>query len=543
MMRARLVTAMVLLAATAAPAVARAAATGAIESVVVFADRARVTRARSARCEHGTARAVFERLPAAMDTRTLRGEARGQVDVIGLASEAVAEREAADPRARALAAAIDKTQADIRAKQARKASIAAETDDLGTFGEVLAATLAEEMRNPRPDTPAWNKTVDGLRARRAALADERLKLDVALRALQMTLRKQQRELQALGGSDRERAHRTATVTIGCRAQHEVTAVVSYVVPGASWQPEYDVDFSPRGRGKTGPGTARLTVGARIRQTTGEDWSRVRIQLSTARPKLGAEAPQPAPLVVDGYEQRRAKVLVEGREKRERLEAGGGGARAGGPQAAGLDDKGNAFVLTLPHAIDVAADGRPVWAPVDVVEAQANVKLVATAALDEHVYQVMSLTNPAAYPLLEGRVRAYRGGSYVGDSHLGHQGVGAPFEISLGIDDELKVERKTLDDKDMAAGFLSSTKHILRAYRTTVTNRAAGTETVELRESIPVSKMDDIKVELAKRTTGGYKLDAARGFLTWSLTLQRGEWRYTDLGYAIHLPNDWQVPTR
>lgn len=538
----RFMTGSLLVATAAMPVAARAAATGSIDSVVVFADRARVTRTRTARCEQGAARAVFERLPAALDTRTLRGEAHGQTEVIGLASELVNERDAADPRARALVAAIDKTEADIKAKDARRAAIADELNDVSAFSDVFTATLAEEMRNPRPDTPAWGKTFDGLRARRAALTDERRKLDVGLRALQLTLGLQQRQLQTLGGSERERAYRTAVVTVACRAQHEVTAAVSYVVPGAGWQPEYDVDFSPRGRGKTGPGVARITVGARIRQTTGEDWSHVRLQLSTARPKLGAEAPQPAPLVVDGYEQSRPKVLVQAQERRERLESGGG-ARAAGPQSAALDDKGNAFVLTLPHAIDVAADGRPVWAPVDVVEAQANAKLVAIPALDEHVHQLVSLTNPAAYPLLEGRVRSYRAGSYVGDSKLTHQGVGAPFEISLGIDEELKVERKTLDDKDIGAGFLSSTKHVLRGYRTTVTNRAAGSETVELRESIPVSKIDAVKVELGKRTTPGYKLDAARGFLTWSLTLKSGEWRYTDIGYAIHLPDDWQVPAR
>ena len=43
------------------------------------------------------------------------------------------------------------------------------------------------------------------------------------------------------------------------------------------------------------------------------------------------------------------------------------------------------------------------------------KLVATPKLDEHVYQIVALKNPAAYPLLEGRVRSYRDGSYVGDS--------------------------------------------------------------------------------------------------------------------------------
>jgi uncharacterized protein (TIGR02231 family) len=532
------------LVALLAPASARAAtASDNIDSVVVFADRARVTRARTVPCEKGTARAVFERLPAALDTRTLRGEVREAAEVIGLSGEQVNEREAADPRARGLAADLEKIETEIKSKEARKAAIAAELEDVNAFGSVFSATLTEEIRNPKPNTPAWAKTLDGVRARRAALNDERRKLDVALRGLQQIADRLRRQLSRVGGAG-ERAYRTVAVTIACRALPQVTATVSYVIGGAGWQPEYDVDVTPRGRGKTGPAAARLTVGALIHQATGEDWTNVRVMLSTARPKLGSEAPQPAPLVVDGYEQKRDKVLVQAQERREQLEAGAGGGARSGPQAAALDDKGNAFVLTLPHPVNVVADGRPVWAPVDVVETQAAVKLVATPKLDEHVYQVAALKNPAAYPLLEGRVRSYRGGSYVGDSRLRHQGVGAPFEISLGIDEELKVERKTLDDKDKSAGFFSSTKHIFRGYRNKLTNRAAGPETVELRENIPVSKIDDVKVELlAKPTTAGYQLDAARGFITWTIKLVNGEWRNVDLAYAIHLPDSWQVPGR
>ncbi len=525
------------------PALAHAAASGEIDSVVVFADRARVTRARTVHCEKGTARATFERLPAALDVRTLRGEVREAAEVIGLSGEVVNEKEAADPRARALAADLDKTENEIKRHEARKVAIAAELEDVGAFGGVFSATLTEEIRNPKPNTPAWAKTLDGLRARRAALADERRKLDVALRGLQLTANKIRRQLAQVGGAG-ERAYRTAAVTVGCRALSQVTATVSYVVGGASWQPEYDIDVAPRGRAKNGPAAARLTVGALVRQATGEDWTNVRLMLSTARPKLGSEAPQPAPLVVDGYEQARDKVLVQAQERREQLDTGGGGGARSGPQAAALDDKGNAFVLTLPHPVTVVADGRPLWAPVDVVETQAAVKLVATPKLDEHVYQVAALKNPAAYPLLEGRVRSYRHGSYVGDSRLRHQGVGAPFEISLGIDEELKAERKTLDDKDKSSGFLSSTKHIFHGTRTKLTNRAGGPETIELRENIPVSKIDDVKVELlAKPTTAGYKLDAARGFITWTVTLVNGEWRNIDLAYAIHLPDNWQVPGR
>jgi uncharacterized protein (TIGR02231 family) len=540
-MRALAFTLLVFVLPALLPAAARAAPSGDIESVVVFADRARVTRARTVHCEKGTARAAFERLPAALDVRTLRGEVREAAEVIGLSSQQVNEKEAADPRARALQADLDKTENEIKSKEARRAAVAAELEDVGAFGGVFSATLTEEIRNPKPNTPAWAKTLDSLRARRAALAEERRKLDVALRGLRLTADRLRRQLASVGGAG-ERAYRTAAVTVGCRGLAQVTATVSYVVGGASWQPEYDVDVTPRGRAKTGPAAARLTVGALVRQATGEDWTHVRLMLSTARPKLGSEAPQPAPLVIDGYEQKRDKVLVQAQERRERLDAGGGGGPRGGPQAAALDDKGNAFVLTLPHPISVVADASPVWAPVDVVETQATVKLVATPKLDEHVYQIAALKNPAAYPLLEGRVRSYRGGSYVGDSRLRHQGVGAPFEVSLGIDEELKVERKTLDEKDAGAGFLSSTKHIFRGTRSKLTNRAGGPEIVELRENIPVSKVDDVKVELlGKVTTAGYQLDAARGLISWTVKLVNGEWRNVDLGYAIHLPESWVVP--
>jgi uncharacterized protein (TIGR02231 family) len=236
------------------------------------------------------------------------------------------------------------------------------------------------------------------------------------------------------------------------------------------------------------------------------------------------------------------VLVQAQERREQLGGGSAGGGATGASAAALDDKGSAFVLTLPHRITIASDGRPVWAPVDVIQAAGTVKLVATPKLDERVYQIVALKNPAAYALLEGRVRSYRAGSYVGDAQLRYRGVGEPMEVSLGADEELKVERKTLDEKDKGPGLLGSTKQIVRAFRVTLSNRAAGAETVELRESLPVSKIADVTVELGTaRTTSGYQLDAARGFLTWQVPLKSGEQRSIDLGYVIRLPDDWQVP--
>jgi hypothetical protein len=116
-------------------------------------DRARVTRVRTARCEDGAARAVFERLPGSLDARTLRGEVREAAEVIGIGSVEVNEREAADARVRGLAAEQERIETELKSKDARKTQIAAELEDVGAFGGLLSATLAEEIRNPKPNAP------------------------------------------------------------------------------------------------------------------------------------------------------------------------------------------------------------------------------------------------------------------------------------------------------------------------------------------------------------------------------------------------------
>ena len=160
------------------------------------------------------------------------------------ASEQVNEREAADPRARALAAELDKTETDIKSKQARKAAIAAELEDVGAFGNVFSATLTEEIRNPKPNTPGVGE--DAGRAARAARGAGRGAPQAGRRAARPAADRGQAPPPAGPGRRRAASAPTArrAVTIGCRALPQVTATVSYVVGGASWQPEYDVDVAP-----------------------------------------------------------------------------------------------------------------------------------------------------------------------------------------------------------------------------------------------------------------------------------------------------------
>ena len=54
-------------------------------------------------------------------------------------------------------------------------------------------------------------------------------------------------------------------------------------------------------------------------------------------------------------------------------------------------------------------------------------------------------------------------------------------------------------------------------------------------------MEEIAVELVTRqTTPGYVLDAARGFVTWTISLAPNETKNLDLGSKITLLGEWKV---
>jgi len=510
-----------------------------VDRVVVFADRAEVTRISRASCSAGKAEVVFALLPMSLDERTLRAKASGKAKSIGVSSQIIPLEQDRDVRVAKVSKEIEKLLDQIRAIQDTLRGYDERINVLSSFGYYFASLLNEEIRNTRPDTTSWSKVLDQMKNERLVVNKKRAGFNFKLRSLNRLYRRLERRLANLRPRRIAEA-RTVTVTIECRSEANPKVELSYVVPGATWHPEYDLRFIPGSKAKVGRGRAELTVAAVIQQSTGEDWLNAKLILSTSRPKLGSEAPYPAPLYINGHKVSEKKVLVATRERRDKLR---GPARqvSLGPASAALEDKGQSFALTLPRRVSVMADGRPYWMPVDVISTRAEAKLVAIPKLKPYVYQVVKLKNPAAYPLMKGTIHSHRAGSYIGDTVVTHTAPGESMEVSLGIDEELKVERLDLNKKNRSAGFLSSTKHLERAYRIKLTNSSSSRQAVEVRENIPVSKIEDVKVELQKdKTTKHYQLDSHRGFISWTVRLNKGQKKDIDLAYTIHLPEDWEV---
>lgn len=510
-----------------------------VERVVVFADRAEVTRKATAKCSGGSAAVEFDGLPDAIDGRTLRGEADGDAVFVGVSTRSVELVESLD-------AQVKKLQDDIQVLDDQLSSLqrAQEDDDQrfstwASYGNWFHVLISEDLRQPKPDIGRWDSLLTTLQTEAQATSQARVARDAEIRALTRKRERLANRLARLNPAAAP-ANVTAIVAVRCGSSTSPTVRLSYVVPGASWHPEYDLRFSGPAKQKIGAGKAVLTVAGVVTQSSGEDWDDVEIWLSTAKPRLGGEAPIPNPIYVYGAEEQKQKTLVQAQEERAQdLKTGGkSGSTAAG---ADLDDGGKAFVLKLPKKVTVKADGRPYWFPVDDVSSNATSALVALPALSRQVFQTVTLNNPAAYPLIEGTVHVFRGATFVGDEALPYRAPGEAIELSLGLDEEVALERKDLLSQKKEAGFFSGSQTIHQSWRTILNNRSDQDLVVEVREQVPVSKSEDIKVTLeSDKTTGGYSLDKLRGHLKWQVTLKKGAIEKRDVAFTIALPKEWAV---
>lgn len=525
-----------LLAALALPSTAAADRADPIDRVVVYGDRAQVTRTTTVRCEKGEARARFGPLPRNLVERTLRGDAAGGATAVGVVSRLVDHGPERDERLAPLEKQLEAFDEQLAALNLRQQALDAAEADAQRFVAFFGTTASREARAGKPPVDRWRAALDAFRRGSLERVDAGRVIVDERQKIQRERALVQRRYDAIAGLGADEAWQ-AEVAVDCGKVGRATVTLSYVVPGATWRPEYDLRFGST----VGEGRVTLGIGAAVQQATGEDWKGATLVLSSARPWLGVEAPTPAPLRVGGRKTQEGKVLVQARERRRTLSRNEQAAAERGPAGAALDDKGQSVTWTLPNRVDIRSDGRPYWVPVDRIRTRGEARYVAVPKRTGHVYRLVKFDNPARYPLLAGRLHTWRGGSFVGTQSLEHTGPGGPIEASLGIDAALRVERVVLDDRTRDPGFLSSTRTLPRAFSFTVRSTASRAATVELRENIPVSKVDDVKVRIdGKKTTGGYAHTALTGLVTFEVKVPAGGEQTVKLGYSIALPEDWKL---
>ena len=497
-----------------------------IAAVTVFRDGARVQRGGSVHVEPGTRTVVIRDLPATVDPASVRVAARGPG--LALLNVEVRHDYRTDPlreETARLRAEVDRCRDAVQTVDDEDAAVQARLEFLGHLSGAAASALARAAGFGRIGHDELTQMSGHLSADTADALGRRREIGARRRTARRELEAAERRLaeaEQRAGFSVAFSEVAATLEVSAATQAEVE--LSYHVDGASWQPLYDLTL-------TGEQVA-VSYLAEVTQQTGEDWPAVELTLSTTRRGRHQTLPelepwyigrlQPAPVA----RARRAMAAgaVPPQAARFAMAAGPDGPEAAQDMAVAVTaepgESGAGMAYRVQYPLAVPADGGPHKTMVARFALDAALDHLAVPALAAEAYLRATVTNTSPLLLLPGPARVFHGAQFVGETALETVAAGEEFELQLGVDDQIRVERE-LRRRTTSKAVIGGSRTIDVGYEITVENHRAGKTRVSVHDHIPVSADGDIKVRL-RETSPNPAEQTDLGELTWELPLGGGQ---------------------
>ena len=258
--------------------------TAGITGVKVFLSGAEITRTGKVELVKGTSTLLLAGLSEEVDPANIQVSGSGAFTILGVQhrlnylEEKQDRAEVVDLKARlkAIEADIAKEQSLLNVLEMENARLAKNDVIAGDQGLAL-----EQLRSIN----------DYLQTRQEALALKRLDRQARVAQLNEDLGKLRLQLGQLQGKT-TRPTSEVLVEVSANAPVSATLTVKYLVRSAGWNPNYDIRVADI----TKP--LQLTYKAHVYQSTGEDWDKVQLALSSGEPNKEAIMPELAPWRID-----------------------------------------------------------------------------------------------------------------------------------------------------------------------------------------------------------------------------------------------------
>jgi uncharacterized protein (TIGR02231 family) len=400
----------------------------------------------------------------------------------------------------------------------------ARLEALGHLATDLLRDIAEGTGFGETDEDRWTGELDRIDGERDTYGEQLRATEAELNALSTEITDARRIVDL---SEEQPAELVAHVELTLRAEvaEPVRLRLSHLTPCALWRPAY--------RAVLDGDSLTLETDAMVWQRTGEDWSDVRLTLSTARSARAGDPPRLTEdrlSLTDRSAAERRTVDVEFRE--EEIAELGPAPVLGLP---GVDDGGQARVLHSPVPVSVPTDGRAHRVPLLAVRTAARSEYASSPELSPLVTQVVRFDNTSGHALLAGPVDLVGDSGFTGRGALAFAAAGAPVELAFGSHDDFRVVRHTEESRDTTS--MTRRTVITRTVRLHLSRFSVPGEqreqVVALRERIPVSEVSAVEVRLRKDacTPEPDGIDAD-GIVRWDVSLAPGGRRTVTLVYEV-----------
>jgi uncharacterized protein (TIGR02231 family) len=502
-----------------------------ITAVTVFRDGARVVRTGTLTANSGMRQVTIAGLPAAADPASVRVAVRGHH--LALLDVQVHKRFAADPRredAVRLRAQAEERRDEVQALDDADAAEQASLAFAGHLSQAAATALARAASYGRIGLGEIDEMATHLTDTTSAALTRRREIAARRRVAHRELEAAEQRLASSEKRSKPAQYTDVSATLEVTAGTEAEIELSYHVSGVSWRPLYDLGLAGE----------RLTVNylAEITQRTGEDWPAVPLVASTTRQGEHQRLPELKPWYVGRlrpYPMAPASFGGSAEQLSYDEPVGAGGPVQAPPQfravavsraamaepiVAEVSEAGAALAYQVQRPLEIPSDGSPHKTTIARFELDAVLDHLAVPVQALEAYLRATVTNDSKLLLLPGPARVFHDGQFVGETSLETVAAGEEFELQLGVDDQIRVERE-LRRRSTTKAVLGGGRTVDIAYEITVENHRSGRARLSVHDHIPLSSDGEIKVRL-RETSPNPAEQTDLNELIWKFELDPGK---------------------
>ena len=311
---------------------------------------------------------------------------------------------------------------------------------------------------------------------------------------------------------------------------------TYLVNQAGWSPMYDIKV----QNTTQP--VNIFYKAKLYQRTGNDWKDVKITISTANPSMNNNRPIMNPKYIDYYVYRpQSQVPVTAGVAMNMMQVEKPASRKANAEE--MDDNPYNYEVNVTESeinvefeIDakqnIPSDGKEHICAIQTYNVPATYKYHTVPKIEQAAFLLAKITDYGKYNMLAGPANIFYDDMYVGQTQLNPSVSSDTLLISLGRDERIVVKRIRVLDKS-SKKFIADSQKDSYVWETTIRNNKGAAIDIEVLDQIPLSRRNEIKVELLDKQGAEYTEEY--GKLFWNYSIKPNESKKVRFSYTVEYP--------
>ena len=355
-----------------------------------------------------------------------------------------------------------------------------------------------------------------------------------------------------------KAYGQVILQVLCKTAQEIPVSLSYYTTNAGWTPIYDI----RVNSKTNK--VKMVYKASLTQTTGIDWKKTKLTLSTGTPNFGVAAPLLSPWYLQLYvpelykalqgraagvnanrnmiqsmndEKALSEVIVTGygQLKQQKMEDAVDPSTLQQYTTLNEGQLNTNFEIDLPY--DIESDGKMHSVTIKDEEISCILKNYAVPRVDKEAYLLAEVADWQNLDLLPGDANIIMDDTYIGKSVIDPNTTADTLNLSLGKDKRIAVKRSLVKELSSLKTSGKESKQVF-TYEVLVKNNKITDVNLLLKDQFPLSTIKEVVVTLEDGSDA--MVNAETGVLTWKIDLKPGESKKVRFSYSVKYPKDKKI---